>query len=72
MVAFLFVTASVAVVMGLVGLVAGHMPRTTRRQQTPAPLRRHAHRVDRGMNRRGHARGKEVNPGNMTEPYTGP
>jgi hypothetical protein len=29
----LFVTASVAVVMGLVSLVAGHMPRRTGRRQ---------------------------------------
>jgi hypothetical protein len=35
MAAFLFVTASVAVVMGLVGLVAGHMPWTTGRQRLP-------------------------------------
>ena len=35
MAAFLFVTASVAVVMGLVSLVAGHVPRRTRRQQDP-------------------------------------
>jgi hypothetical protein len=28
MAAFLFVTASVAVLAGLVGLVAGHLPRT--------------------------------------------
>jgi hypothetical protein len=32
---FLFVTAAVAVVMGLVGLVAGRMPRTTGRRQEP-------------------------------------
>jgi hypothetical protein len=36
MAAFLFVTASVAVVMGLVGLVAGLMPRITGRQQGSA------------------------------------
>ena len=35
MAVFLFVTASVAVVMGLVGLVAGHLPRTTGRRQDP-------------------------------------
>jgi hypothetical protein len=29
---FLFVTASMAVLVGLVGLVAGHLPRTTARQ----------------------------------------
>jgi len=33
MAAFLFVTASVAVLVGLVGLVAGHLPRTRGRQQ---------------------------------------
>jgi hypothetical protein len=38
--AFLFVTASVAVVMGLVGLVAGHWPRTTGRRHDPADARR--------------------------------
>lgn len=35
MVVFLFVTASVAVLAGLMGLVAGHMPRTMGRQQDP-------------------------------------
>jgi hypothetical protein len=55
MAAFLCVTASVAVVMGLMGLVAGRMPRTTGHQRAPAQLLRHAHGVDRGMNRRGHA-----------------
>jgi hypothetical protein len=35
MAVFLFVTAAVAVVMGLVGLVAGQMSRTTGRQQGP-------------------------------------
>jgi hypothetical protein len=33
MAAFLFVTASVAVLVGLVGLAAGHLPRTTGRRQ---------------------------------------
>jgi hypothetical protein len=36
----LFVTASVAVAMGLVGLVAGHRPRTTGRRHDPADARR--------------------------------
>ena len=35
MTAFLFVTASVAIVIGLVGLVAGHMPWTTRHKKDP-------------------------------------
>jgi hypothetical protein len=35
MAAFLFVTASVAVVIGLVGLVAGHMPRRTACKKAP-------------------------------------
>jgi hypothetical protein len=35
MAAFLLVTAAVSVLAGLVGLVAGHMPRTTGRQQGP-------------------------------------
>jgi hypothetical protein len=35
MAVFLFVTAAVAVVMGLVGLVAGHVPWRTGRQQNP-------------------------------------
>jgi hypothetical protein len=35
MAAFLFVTAAMAVLVGLVGLVAGHVPRTTGRQQEP-------------------------------------
>jgi hypothetical protein len=35
MATFLFVTACVAVVMGLVSLVAGHVPRTTGRPQGP-------------------------------------
>jgi hypothetical protein len=35
MAVFLFVTASVAVVMGLVGLVAGHVPRTRGRKKDP-------------------------------------
>jgi hypothetical protein len=35
MAAFLFVTASVALLAGLVGLVAGHRPRTTERTKTP-------------------------------------
>lgn len=38
MAAFLFVTAAVAVVMGFVGLAAGHMPRRKR----PRDLRRTA------------------------------
>ncbi len=37
MAGFLFVTASVAVVLGLVGLVAGSIPRTTGGQQGPRP-----------------------------------
>ena len=56
MAVFLFVTASVAVVMGLVGLVAGHVHRTTGHQQAPVLLLRHAHGGDGDMNRRGHAR----------------
>jgi hypothetical protein len=32
---FLFVTAAVALLAGLVGLVAEHVPRTTGRQQDP-------------------------------------
>jgi hypothetical protein len=32
MAAFLFVTAAIAVVIGLVGMVAGHVVRTARRQ----------------------------------------
>jgi hypothetical protein len=35
MAAFLFVTASVAVVIGLVSLVAGHLHWTTGRRQDP-------------------------------------
>jgi len=35
MAAFLFVTASVALLAGLVGLVAGHVPRTTGRKKDP-------------------------------------
>jgi hypothetical protein len=35
MTVFLFVTAAVALVAGLVGLVAGHRPWTTGRPQTP-------------------------------------
>jgi hypothetical protein len=35
MAAFLFVTASVAVVMGLVGLIAGARNQTTGRPQSP-------------------------------------
>jgi hypothetical protein len=35
MTVFLFVTASVALLAGLVGLVAGHMPWTTGRKQDP-------------------------------------
>jgi hypothetical protein len=35
MAVFLFVTASVAVLAGLVGLVAGSLYRTTRHQQGP-------------------------------------
>ena len=35
MVAFLFVTASAAVLVGLVGLVAGHAPPTTGRKKDP-------------------------------------
>jgi hypothetical protein len=35
MATFLVVTASVAVVMGLMGLVARHRPQTTGRQQAP-------------------------------------
>jgi hypothetical protein len=39
MAAFLFVMASVAMLVGLVGLVAGHRPRTTgRRQDRRAPV----------------------------------
>ena len=72
MTVFLFVTATVALLAGLVSLVAGHVPRTTGYQQAAAQLLRHAHGADGGMNRRGHARGKEVNPGNMIEPQTGP
>jgi hypothetical protein len=37
MAAFLFVIAAVAVLAGLVGLVAGSMPRTTGGQQGPRP-----------------------------------
>jgi hypothetical protein len=58
--------------MGLMGVVAGHMPWTTGHQQAAAQLLRHAYGADGGMNRRGHARGKEVNPGNVIEPQTGP
>jgi hypothetical protein len=72
MATFLFVTASVAVVVGLVALVAGRTPWTTGHPQALAPLRRHAHGADGGMNRRGHARGKEVSPGHVIEPQTGP
>jgi hypothetical protein len=36
MAAFLFVMASVALLAGLVGLVAGHVPRTTRRKKGSA------------------------------------
>jgi hypothetical protein len=36
MAVFLLVTASVAVVIGLVGLAAGHWPRAMRRPQGPA------------------------------------
>jgi hypothetical protein len=54
MAVFLFVAASV--VMELVGLVAGHVFRTTGHQQAPVLLLRHAHGGDGGMNRRGHAR----------------
>ena len=36
MTAFLCVTASVAVVMGLVGLVAGHMPRAAGHRKAPS------------------------------------
>ena len=35
MAAFLFVTASIAVVIGLVGMIAAHLPRTTGHQQAP-------------------------------------
>jgi hypothetical protein len=35
MAVFLFVMASVAIVIGLVGLAAGRWPRTTGRQQGP-------------------------------------
>jgi hypothetical protein len=35
MAAFLFVTASMALLGGLVGLIAGHMPRRTGRPQAP-------------------------------------
>lgn len=35
MAVLLFVAASMAVLAGLVGLVAGHVPRTTGRQQDP-------------------------------------
>jgi hypothetical protein len=35
MATFLFVTASVAVVLGLVGLVVGYMPRRAGRPQAP-------------------------------------
>ena len=35
MAVFLFVTASVVLLAGLVGLVAGHWPRTMRRTKTP-------------------------------------
>ena len=35
MAVFLFVTAAVALVAGLVGLVAGHVPRTTGRKKAP-------------------------------------
>jgi hypothetical protein len=56
MAAFLFVTAAVAVLSGLVALVAGRMPRTTGHPHARAPLRRRAHGADGGMHRRGHAR----------------
>ena len=56
MAVFLFVTAAVALLAGLVGLVAGHIHRTTGHQQAPVLLLRHAHGGNGGMNRRGHAR----------------
>ena len=35
MAAFLFVTASIAVAIGLAGIIAAHLPRTVGRQQGP-------------------------------------
>jgi hypothetical protein len=48
MTAFLFVTAAVALLAGLVGLIAGHVPRTRGRQQGHVQPLRHAHRADAG------------------------
>jgi hypothetical protein len=56
MAVFLFVMAAVTLLLGLVGLLAGHKPRTTGHQQAPTQLLRHAHGADGSMNRRGHAR----------------
>ena len=39
MAVFLFVTAAVALLVGLVGLVAGSMRQTTGRQKGPPPFR---------------------------------
>jgi len=71
--AFLVVMASVALLAGLVGLVARHVPRTTRRQQAPrAPTASWS--LGCGLrqsssNRRKHARGKEINPKEMSKSH---
>jgi hypothetical protein len=65
MAAFLFVTASLALLAGLIGLIAGHVPRTTGRKKTHAfPLRPSPRRglTRANTTRRQPARGKEVNP----------
>jgi hypothetical protein len=53
MAVFLFVTASVAIVIGLAGLIAGHVPQTMRRPQGPARSWRPGHE---GANGGGRAR----------------
>ena len=76
MTAFLLVTASAAVVIGLVGLVARYVPRTTGRQRSSRAFMGSWSR-GRGPrrsspNRRGHARGKEATLRKILEPQTGP
>jgi hypothetical protein len=75
MAAFLFVTAAVAVVMGLVALIAGHMPRSTGHHLGARGLlasRRAGGELPRANSHRcGHVHGKEVNLGTMIEPQTG-